>query len=202
MTASYARFNQSADIKPKFIAWGKGQGSFRDVVAGSEDRIRSQLSGPNATRFDQLLQAGSLDTYKAMGGKDGHIPPLKKAIYQIMGITGTKMLVDLFKDLAKGGGASRRLGVFDFDMTTGITKQKETPSLSGFRDPRLAVPDILAASPTGLVELMKKYGASQILTARSGGPKGEMRTALGTFFKRNGVILPSSSIVYSWRSGW
>lgn len=95
---------------------------------------------------------------------------------------------------ARGGRASRRMGVFDFDMTTGITKQKETPSLSGFRSPQLAVPDILAATPTSLVKLMKKYGASQVLTARSGGSRGEMRTALGTFFKKNGVLLPSSRI--------
>jgi len=191
--ASYARFNQAADIKPKFIAWGKGQGSFRDVIAGAEDKIKSQLSGENLVRFGKLLEAGSLDAYKAMGGKDGHIPPLKKAIYQIMGITG-KNSGGFIQRFARGGRASNRLGIFDFDMTTGVTKQKETPSLSGFRNPRLAVPDILGATPTGLVELMKKYGASQILTARSGGPRGEMRTALGTFFKRNGVMLPSSSI--------
>ena len=92
------------------------------------------------------------------------------------------------------GGLSNRLGVFDFDMTTGKGAQQETPSLSGFKNPDLAVPDILGAKPTGVISLMKQYGASRLLTARSGGPKGEMTTALGSFFKKNGVYLPSNRI--------
>lgn len=96
--------------------------------------------------------------------------------------------------LAKGG-FSRRVGVFDFDETTAVTKQRETPSLSGFKNPKLAVPDILSGQATLLVDMMKKYGFSEILTARSGGPKGEMRGALKTFFKRNGVYLPDSRII-------
>ena len=92
------------------------------------------------------------------------------------------------------GGLSNRLGVFDFDMTTGEGAQQETPSLSGFKNPDLAVPDILGAKPTGVIKLMKQYGASRLLTARSGGPKGEMTTALGSFFKKNGVYLPSNRI--------
>lgn len=95
--------------------------------------------------------------------------------------------------LAKGG-FSRRVGVFDFDETAAITKQRETPSLSGFKDPKLAVPDILSGQATLLVDLMKKYGFSEVLTARSGGPQGEMRGALKTFFKRNGIYLPDSRL--------
>jgi TP901 family phage tail tape measure protein len=75
-------------IKPKFIAWGKGQGSFDDVVKGSEDKIRSQLSGVQLENFNKLLTTKTLSNYLSSGGKMGHIPPLKKAIYQIMGVTG------------------------------------------------------------------------------------------------------------------
>jgi len=95
--------------------------------------------------------------------------------------------------LARGGFANR-LAVSDHDMTGAVTAGKETPSLSQFKDPKLAVPDIMSGSPTKLIGLLKQYGATQILTARSGGPKGEMRDALKRFYNKNGLLIPDSRI--------
>jgi TP901 family phage tail tape measure protein len=99
-----AKYANISSIKPKFQAWGKNPsgGVFRDVVAGFEDEIRSQLDEPNKSRFEALVRAGSLDAYKAAGGKDGHIPPLKKAIYEITGVT-EKRIGGLIQRLNAGG---------------------------------------------------------------------------------------------------
>jgi TP901 family phage tail tape measure protein len=75
-------------VKPKFIAWGKGQGSFADVIKGSEAKIREKLAGSQLDQFNKLISSGSLSNYISSGGKMGHIPPLKKAIYSILGVTG------------------------------------------------------------------------------------------------------------------
>lgn len=98
------------------------------------------------------------------------------------------------KKLARGGLANR-LAISDHDMTAAVTKGKETPSLSQFKDPKLAVPDILSGNPTGLVSLLKQYGATKILTARSGGPRGEMGEALQRFYQKNGLLIPRSQII-------
>lgn len=84
-----AKYASISSIKPKFQEWGKNSSSgvFADIVSGLEDQIRDQLEEPNRGRFDSLIAAGSLDAYKAAGGKDGHIPPLKKAIYEAIGVT-------------------------------------------------------------------------------------------------------------------
>ena len=182
-------------LKGPLSSFKKG-GTFGGVITPGSDnatqikaalgKLLSQSSGQDAVKAKTALD--KFDSFIAGGTpeKPGHVSHFTWAMNQIF-----KKGIATF---GRGGRASNRLGVFDFDMTTATTRQKETPSLSGFRDPKLAVPDILGASPTGLVGLMKKYGASKLLTARSGGPRGEMRTALGTFFKRNGVMLPSSSI--------
>jgi TP901 family phage tail tape measure protein len=183
-------------LKGPLASFKKG-GTFGGVIApGSENatkikgalaKLLSQSSGQDATKAKTALDKFDSFIAGSTPEKPGHVSHFTWAMNQIF-----KKGIATF---GRGGRASRRMGVFDFDMTTGITKQKETPSLSGFRDPKLAVPDILGATPTGLVGLMRRYGASQILTARSGGPRGEMRRALGTFFRRSGVMLPQSNII-------
>jgi hypothetical protein len=88
------------------------------------------------------------------------------------------------------------IGVFDFDMTTGITQGKETASLSQFTNPEIAVPDILSAKPTSITKnRLTKYNRVFILTARSGGYRGEMRNALKKYFMQNGVYIPNNQII-------
>ncbi len=88
------------------------------------------------------------------------------------------------------------IGVFDFDMTTGITQGKETASLSQFKNPEIAVPDILSAKPTTITKnRLTKYKKVFILTARSGGNKGEMKNALKKYFIQNGVYIPNNQII-------
>lgn len=88
------------------------------------------------------------------------------------------------------------IGVFDFDMTTGITKGKETASLSQFINPEIAVPDILSAKPTSITKnRITRYKKVYILTARSGGNKGEMRKALKKYFMQNGLYIPNNQII-------
>ena len=106
-------------------------------------------------------------------------------------LSRSKAALGGFIGLSKGG-----LAFTDFDMTAAVSKQKETPSLSGFKNPSLAVPDIMNASPTGLLKLLKEeYGGVGVLTARSGGPKGEMKKALQTFFMRNGIMVPDNRLI-------
>lgn len=88
------------------------------------------------------------------------------------------------------------IGFFDFDMTTGITKGKETPSLSEFKNPEFAVQDILNAKPTYITKnIMIRYSKVFILTARSGGNSGEMRNALHRYFLQNGIYIPTKQII-------
>ena len=106
-------------------------------------------------------------------------------------LSRSKAALGGFIGLGKGG-----LAFTDFDMTAAVSKQKETPSLSGFKNPSLAVPDIMNASPTGLLKLLREqYGGVGVLTARSGGPKGEMKKALQTFFKQNGIMVPDNRLI-------
>jgi len=97
----------ASSVKSKFIAWGKNpaSGIFSSVIAGFEEQIRNQLDEPNKSRFDTLISSGSLDAYKAAGGKDGHIPPLKKAIYGIVGLTEKKIggLIRQYGNGSEGG---------------------------------------------------------------------------------------------------
>lgn len=88
------------------------------------------------------------------------------------------------------------IGFFDFDMTTGITKGKETPSLSQFKNPEFAVQDILNAKPTHITKrVMNRYSRVFILTARSSGNNGEMRNALHRYFLQNGIYIPTKQII-------
>lgn len=88
------------------------------------------------------------------------------------------------------------IGFFDFDMTTGITKGKETPSLSEFKNPEFAVEDILNAKPTPITKkVMSRYSKVFILTARSSGNNGEMRNALHRYFLQNGIYIPNNQII-------
>lgn len=88
------------------------------------------------------------------------------------------------------------IGFFDFDMTTGITQGRETPSLSEFKNPEFAVQDILSAKPTHITKnVMNRYSKVFILTARSGGTKGEMRNALHKYFLQNGIYIPTNQII-------
>lgn len=88
------------------------------------------------------------------------------------------------------------IGIFDFDMTTGITQGKETASLSQFINPEIAVPDILSAKPTTLTKnRLTRYKKVYILTARSGGKNGEMRKALKKYFIQNGLYIPNNQII-------
>ena len=107
-TENLKSVGDSTSIKPKFIAWSKNPsgGVFGDVVAGFEDKIRSQLQEPNKSHFDALIKTRSLDAYKESGGKDGHIPPLKKAIYSIVGLT-KKSLGGLISNFNSGGLAQK-----------------------------------------------------------------------------------------------
>ena len=86
------------------------------------------------------------------------------------------------------------IGFFDFDMTTAITQGKETPSLSQFKDIGFATQDILHAKPTRVVQRMKGYREVYILTARSSG-NGQMRKAIKSYFKRNGIYIPNRNIL-------
>lgn len=88
------------------------------------------------------------------------------------------------------------IGFFDFDMTTGITKGKETPSLSQFKNPEYAVQDILNAKPTTITKkVMNRYSKVFILTARNGGKNNEMRNAMKKYFMQNGIYIPTKQII-------
>jgi hypothetical protein len=88
------------------------------------------------------------------------------------------------------------IGFFDFDMTTGITKGKETPSLSQFKNPEYAVQDILNAKPTTITKrVMNRYSKVFILTARNGGKNNEMRNAMKRYFMQNGIYIPTKQII-------
>ena len=88
------------------------------------------------------------------------------------------------------------IGFFDFDMTTGITKGKETPSLSEFRNPEYAVEDILNAKSTIITKkVMKRYSRIFILTARSNGKNNEMKNAMKKYFMQNGIYIPNNQIL-------
>jgi 5S rRNA maturation endonuclease (ribonuclease M5) len=88
----------------------------------------------------------------------------------------------------------KMIGFFDFDMTSAVTKGKETPSLSQFRNVEFATQDILNAKPTKLVQRMKKYNQVYILTARSSGC-GKMRKAIKNYFMKNGLYIPNKNIL-------
>jgi hypothetical protein len=144
--AKYQGLGGITSVKPKFIAWGKGQGSFGDVVRGSEDKIRSQLSGVSLSHFNSLLQAGTLQNYLASGGKQGHIPPLKKAIYNILGVTG-KNSGGYIQKFEKGGMAERKITRNMGDGTTG-------PRMFGLVGLRSGLSDS-ESLPTSLLEKTK-----------------------------------------------
>ena len=118
-----------------------------------------------------------------------------RALAAIKGAQG-KALGGQVQRLSRGssGGLTNKIAVSDHDMTGAVTKGKETPSLSNFIRPEIAVPDILSGKPTKLIHLLKQYGATQILTARAGGPRGEMKKALGAFYEKNGLLIPQSRI--------
>lgn len=88
------------------------------------------------------------------------------------------------------------IGFFDFDMTTGITKGKETPSLSQFKNPEFASQDILNAKPTTITKkVMNRYSKVFILTARNAGKNNEMRNAMKRYFMQNGIYIPNNQIL-------
>lgn len=88
------------------------------------------------------------------------------------------------------------IGIFDFDMTTGITKGKETPSLSQFKNPEFASQDILNAKPTTITKkVMNRYSKVFILTARNAGKNNEMRNAMKRYFMQNGIYIPNNQIL-------
>jgi hypothetical protein len=90
----------------------------------------------------------------------------------------------------------KMIGFFDFDMTTAITKGKETPSFSQFKNPEFAVEDILNAKPTKITKsVMNRYKKVFILTARNDGKNNEMSNAMQKYFMQNGIYIPNNQIL-------
>ena len=187
-----------------------------DAPLGSVDLGAKGLSPELAKVFGIPSAAGVPTdiTYGGEGGKTLEEAATRKAVGRSRNSKGQKTSSQIGRALAaiKGsqgkalggqvqrlswgssGGLTNKIAVSDHDMTGAVTKEKETPSLSNFIRPEIAVPDILSGKPTKLIHLLKQYGATQILTARAGGPRGEMKKALGTFYEKNGLLIPQSRI--------
>ena len=162
----------ASSVKSKFIAWGKNSASgiFANVVAGFEEQIRNQLDEPNKSRFDTLISSGSLDAYKAAGGKDGHIPPLKKAIYGIVGLTEKNLggLIRQYENGSEGGVQitptqkilDKLFSGFVISGGRSIRSKKAIETPLGPKYSQISVKDLLSQK-TNLAKLATSSGHSQ-----------------------------------------
>ena len=84
-----AAYADVSNFKPGLIAYGKGQGTFGDVVKGFDSKIRSALANDPKllSHYEGMLKTGTWSNYLAAGGKTGHMPALKKKLYSIIGVT-------------------------------------------------------------------------------------------------------------------